>query len=106
MSRRVREFFDIEDHVSLDDLIGRLVALRDSFAEDAEAELRLRGDDVFGRRITIAYFRPQTSEEAAVEERYADAAKAARLRELDRLQRELGVANDVRGSRKKLRMVA
>jgi hypothetical protein len=101
MSRRVKEFVDIEDHMSIDDLIEKLVALRDSLPEDAEAELRLRGDEVFGRRITITYFRPQTSEEAEIEQRYAEAAKEAKAKELERLQQEL---NEV--PRRKLRIVA
>ena len=64
MSRRVKEFVDVSDHVSIDDLIEKLTAIRDSLPEDADAELRLRGDEVFGQRITISYFRPQTAEEA------------------------------------------
>ncbi|HEX6071966.1 MAG TPA: hypothetical protein VFY95_03035 [Sphingomicrobium sp.] len=106
MSRRVKEFVDIEDHVSIDVLIEKLVALRDGLAGDAEAELRLRGDDVFGRRITITYFRAQTREEAEVEARYAEAQMEAKVRELERLQRELGMVGDAPGSRRKLRIVA
>ena len=53
MSRRVKEFVEISDHQSLDDLIGQLTAVRDQLPENAEAELRLRGDEVFGRRITV-----------------------------------------------------
>ncbi|QIK78930.1 hypothetical protein G7077_08495 [Sphingomonas piscis] len=71
MTRRVKDFVDIKDHASLDDLIGRLVALRNSLPEDANAELRLRGDDVFGRKLSISYLRELTAEEAACEERYA-----------------------------------
>jgi hypothetical protein len=71
MSRRVKEFVDIMDHVSLDELISNLVDVRDSLPENSEAELRLRGDDVFGHRITITYFRDQTDEEAECERRYA-----------------------------------
>jgi hypothetical protein len=71
MSRRVKEFVDIMDHVSLDELISNLVDVRDSLPENSEAELRLRGDDVFGHRITITYFRDQTEEEAQCERRYA-----------------------------------
>ena len=80
MSRRVKDFAEVADHVSLDDLIQRLSAIRDSLPEDAEAELRLRGDDVFGRRITITYFRPQTEEEAELERRYAAPARRKKLR--------------------------
>jgi hypothetical protein len=104
MSRRVKEFVDIADHVSLDDLIEKLVALRDGLPKDCEAELRLRGDEVFGRRITVTYFRPQTAEEAEIERRYAEAAKEAKAKELERLQQELGYGAP--RQRRKLRIVA
>ena len=107
MSRRVKEFIDIGENASLDELIGKLVELRDKLAENSEAELRLRGDDVFGRRITISYFRDQTDEEAAIEKRYAEATREAKERELERLQQELGVVcYSAPGKRGKLRIVA
>jgi hypothetical protein len=107
MSRRVKEFVDISEHTSLDELIGKLENVRDSLLQDSEAELRLRGDDVFGRRITITYFREQTAEEAECERRYAEAAKEAKERELERLQAELGVVcYAAPGKRGKLRIVA
>jgi hypothetical protein len=107
MARRVKEFIDIGDHATLDELIARLAELRDSLSEDAEAELRLRGDDVFGRRITISYFRDQTAEEAELERRYAEEEKAAKEKELERLQQELGVVcYQAPGKRGTLRIVA
>ena len=107
MTRRVKDFIDIEDHVSLDDLIGKLAELRDSLPEDAEPELRLRGDEIFGQRITISYFREQTEEEAEIERRYAEATKEAKERELERLQAELGVVcYAAPGKRGTLRIVA
>ena len=107
MSRRVKEFVDISEHTSLDELIGKLVAVRDGLPEESEAELRLRGDEVFGRRITISYFREQTDEEAEIEKRYADATREAKERELERLQQELGVVcYTAPGKRGKLRIVA
>ncbi len=107
MSRRVKEFVDIVDHVSIDDLIASLVELRDKLPQGAEAEMRLRGDDVFGRRITISYFRDQTEEEAECERRYAAAQKEAKARELERLQQELGVVcYAAPGKKNKLRIVA
>jgi hypothetical protein len=107
MSRRVKEFVDVADHVSIDDLIQQLSEIREALPEDAGAELRLRGDEVFGRRITISYFRDQTEEEAEVERRYADAAREAKERELARLQAELGVVcYAAPGKRGKLRIVA
>ena len=107
MNRRVKEFVDIADHVSLDNLIQQLNALRDDLPEDAVAELRLRGDDIFGHRITISYFRPQTEEEAECERRYAEQQREAKERELARLQAELGVVcYAAPGKRGTLRIVA
>jgi hypothetical protein len=107
MSRRVKEFVDIADQVSLDELIQQLSAIRGSLPEDADAELRLRGDEIFGHRITISYFRAQSDEEAAIEKRYTDEAREAKERELARLQAELGVVcYAAPGKRGKLRIVA
>jgi hypothetical protein len=107
MSRRVREFVDIADHVSLDELIERLAEVRGSIPDNAEAELRLRGDDIFGHRITICYLRDQTEQEAECERRYAEAQREAKELELERLQQELGVVcYAAPGKRGKLRIVA
>ena len=107
MSRRVKEFVDVADHVSIDDLIQKLSEIRDSLPNEAGAELRLRGDDIFGHRITISYFRAQTDEEADIEKRYAEATREAKERELARLQAELGVVcYAALGKRGKLRIVA
>jgi len=105
MKRRVKEFIEIEEHDSLDDLIAKLIDVRDALPADSEAELRLRGDDVFGRKISISYFRDQTAEEAEFETRYAAAYKEAREKELARLQQELGVVCYA-PRRGKLRIVA
>lgn len=78
MSRRVKEYIDIGEHISLDDLIAKLTEIRDGLPKGAEAELRLRGDEVFGRRITITYLRDQTPEEAELEKRYSEAAPRQR----------------------------
>lgn len=107
MKRRVKEFVEIGDHVSLDELIAKLAEVRASLPEESEAELRLRGDEVFGQRITISYFREQTDEEADLERRYAAETKEAKERELARLQAELGVVcYAAPGKRGKLRIVA
>ena len=107
MSRRVKDYIDIANHKSLDELIADLSELRDSLPDGAEAELKLRGDDVFGHRITIAYLRDQTEEEAELERRYAEAEKAAKEKQLEQLQQELGkVCYEAPGKRGKLRIVA
>lgn len=106
MRRRVKEIVDIGDHELLDELIQKLCEVRDGLPPESEAELRLRGDEVFGRRITVSYFREQTAEEAECEKRYAEASKEAKARELERLQAELGVVcYAAPGKRGKLRIV-
>ena len=77
MSRLIKDYVEIGDHASLDDLIARLTALRDSLPASAEAELKIRGDDVFGRHLCVGYLRPLTAEEAACEGRYGDAGLPA-----------------------------
>lgn len=106
MSRRVKEFIDIEDHSSLDDLIAKLAEVQASLPADCDAELRMRGDDVFGRKLSISFFRDQTAEEAACEQRYCEASAAMRQRELDRLQEELGVVCYVPGKKGRMRAAA
>ncbi len=52
-------------------MIDLLAAVRERLPEGAEdAKVQMRGDDVFGRRLTISYLRPQTAEEATREARY------------------------------------
>lgn len=72
MARKVKEFVQIDTMSSLDDLIEALSAVRDALPHDAEAELSLRGNDVFGRHIAVAFMRPLTEEETACEARYAE----------------------------------
>jgi hypothetical protein len=69
--RRVKDFIDISEYTSLDDLIRYLETIRDNLPAEHQAELKIRGDDVFGRRLTISYFREQTAEEAELESKYA-----------------------------------
>jgi hypothetical protein len=89
VSRRVKEFIDIGDFSSLDDLIAKLVTVRESLPNFAEAEMRLKGDEIFGRKLTISFMREQTAEEAAYDERYAEAIRAAQKQMLVRVQSEL-----------------
>jgi hypothetical protein len=82
--RRVKDFIDISEFTSLDDLIRYLETIRDNLPEGHGAELKIRGDDIFGRRLTITYFREQTPEEVELEERYSAADGA-----IHQLQRRL-----------------
>ena len=84
MPRRVKDFIDISEYTSLDDLIRYLEAIRDNLPEGCEAELKIRGDDVFGKRLTITYFREQTPDEAAMEAKYSAAKDDATIEELRR----------------------
>jgi hypothetical protein len=71
MTRMVRDYFDVQDQASLDELIAALVAVRDALPAGAEdARVRMRGDDVFGRRLTVSFLRPQTADEVALDARY------------------------------------
>lgn len=70
MGRRVKDFIEIGDYTSLDSLIKTLAAIRDNLPEDSEPELKLRGDDHFGHRLTITYLRELTTEEAQCDARY------------------------------------
>ena len=97
MPRRVKDYIDISEYTSLDDLIRYLQTIRDNLPEGHEAEMKIRGDDVFGRRLTITYFREQTPEEAELEARYgetgSDNANIQDLqRKLDEVPYKLGSA--------------
>jgi hypothetical protein len=69
--RRVKDFIDISEYTSLDDLIRYLETIRDNLPPEHQAEMKIRGDEVFGRRLTVTYFREQTPEEAELESKYA-----------------------------------
>lgn len=83
--RRVKDFIDISEYTSLDDLIRYLQTIRDNLPADHQAELKIRGDDVFGRRLTISYFREQTAEEVELDSKYAGGDReSASIEELRR----------------------
>ena len=105
MSRMVKDFIEIRDCGSLDALIDSLVAARESLPAGSQAEVRMRGDDVFGRQIAISYFRPQTAEEMECDARYVSAYRESRQRELDRLEAELGVVAAQGQRQRRLRVV-
>jgi hypothetical protein len=107
MSRRVKDFVEIKDYTSLDALIEKLIEVRDGLPTAAEPEVKMRGDDIFGRQLSISFFREQTSQEADCDSRYANAYRESRERELSRLQEELGVVcHAPRGRTGTLRIVA
>jgi ribulose bisphosphate carboxylase small subunit len=63
MRTLIREIVDIPECSSIDKLLESLAAIRASLPDPQDAYVRLRGDDVFGQRITITYSRPATAEE-------------------------------------------
>jgi hypothetical protein len=90
VARRVKDFIEISEYTSLDRLIDYLKTIRDNLPEDADAELRLRGDDVFGRRLTISYSRELTPEEEERDTRYTGIAALPESAEwLDQLKTKL-----------------
>jgi hypothetical protein len=70
MSRMVRDVLQVRECSSIDALIEQLSRVRKKLPDPAQAMVRMRGDDVFGRLISVSYWRPQTPEEAECDERY------------------------------------
>ena len=109
MTRRVKDFIEISEYTSLDQLINTLTAIRDNLPEDAEPELRMKGDDVFGRRLSISYFRALTPEEAECESRYNGTDLPALNAEIEQLREELDKVAYERGdtvAKRRIRRVA
>ena len=97
MPRRVKDFIDISEYTSLDDLIRYLETIRDNLPDGHEAEMKIRGDEVFGRRLTITYFRDQSPEEAELEAKYGSDEDNASIeglqRKLDEVPYQAGKKN-------------
>ena len=89
MGRRVKDFIEISEYTSLDQLINTLTAIRDNLPDEAEPELRMKGDDVFGRRMSISYFRELNAEEATLDERYNGSDLPAPNAEIEKLRGKL-----------------
>ena len=105
MSRLVKDYIEVRDCGSLDALIASLTEARQSLPEGAQAEVRMRGDDVFGRQISISFYRQQTAEEAECDARYVNAYRESRQREQNRLEEELGVVAGTSHRQRRLRVV-
>lgn len=89
MSRRVKDFIQISEYTSLDALIRYLETIRDTLPPDAEPELTMRGDDVFGRRLSISFMRELTAEEAELDARYTGHAEPKPDANIEQLRRKL-----------------
>jgi len=85
----VKDYIEISEYTSLDRLIAYLKTIRDNLPEDSEAEMRVRGDETFGRRLSISYFRELTPEEIAREERYSPAVLPETDPSIEALRRKL-----------------
>ena len=60
----VREYVEVSGCGSLEAMIARLEAVKSTLPSGCtEAEVRLRGDDIFGRHILVTYARPETEAE-------------------------------------------
>jgi hypothetical protein len=68
----IKDYVEIGEFSTLDEMISRLAEIRDNLPPEAETELRIRGDAVFGRHLCVGFMRPLTAEEAACEGRYHD----------------------------------
>jgi len=68
----IRDFVEIGDFTTLDQLIERLTELREGMPAGAEAEFRICGNEAYGRHLCVGFMRPLTAEEAACEGRYRD----------------------------------
>jgi hypothetical protein len=99
MGRRVKDFIEISDYTSLDQLINTLTAIRDNLPADAEPQLWMKGDDIFGRRLSISYFRELTNEEAACEARYSAPDLPGPNAEIDALRGKLNEVELERGNK-------
>ena len=78
MQRLKRDFVELEDGLPLADLIARLMQVQQSLPKgSAEATARLVGDDIFGRKISISYRRPQTAAERVLDARYSQEGELA-----------------------------
>lgn len=106
MARRIREFIEIRDHLSLHQLIEKLEQVRKTLPSQSSPELRLSGDDVFGRKLTISYLRELTQEEEELEARYASATLRSMESKIDRLREQLEAINQLQFGQPALRAVA
>jgi hypothetical protein len=69
--RRDKEIIEIGECASLASVIDRLQGFQSGLAEDAQAEVKVGGNDYFGWNFTITFLRELTPEEAELEARYA-----------------------------------
>ena len=71
MRRRDKEVIEIGECASLASVMDRLQAFSRSLPPHAQPEVAVGGNEYFGWRLTISFFRELTYEEAALEARYS-----------------------------------
>ena len=71
MRKHDREIIEIGEFAALDTVIEGLLSLRGRLPEGCEPQVAIRGDDNFGWRLIVTYFRELTADESQLEARYA-----------------------------------
>ena len=89
MPRRVKDYIEISEYTSLGDVIRFLETIRDSLPDGCEPELRIRGDEVFGHRLTISFMRELSTEEASLDAKYGGEGEPAPNPMIDELRAKL-----------------
>lgn len=75
----VREYIEIGQCESLEELIERLAEVKRSMPSGAGPEqIQFRGDDNFGRHILVTYLRPERADEVDASARAGEFAAAWR----------------------------
>jgi hypothetical protein len=70
MSRLIKDYVEVGDHLSLDELIAQLEAVRKRVPAGGKATVKMRGSDAFGRHLCVVFDRPLNAAEADCESRY------------------------------------
>jgi hypothetical protein len=73
--RHEREIIEIGECTPLDAVLDRLHSLHGSLSEEAQAMVKVEGDDTFGWRLNVSYLREATLEETELEARYTSSVR-------------------------------
>ena len=73
----VREYVEIAECSSIEALIASLEAVKAQMPPGcSDPQVRLRGDDIFGRHILVSYSRPETEAELESSQRAQNFARS------------------------------